>query len=67
MCKGLGTDVYNKDEYIVCCCDECGEPIYDGEKYYELNGEAICGDCVDNMTSRELLDFLGYTGYTASA
>lgn len=26
-------------------CDYCGEPIH--EKYYEIDGEIICEDCLD--------------------
>lgn len=67
MSERFGTDIYDKQEYVVFYCDECREPICDGETYYEINGEVICKNCIDNMTTSELLDFLGYEDHTASA
>lgn len=29
-------------------CDWCGEPIYDGDEYYDLGGERVCSDCIRN-------------------
>ena len=28
-------------------CDECGEPIYDGDRYYKIGEAAYCEDCVE--------------------
>lgn len=40
-------------------CAEC-EMIFDGDtKFIVINGERICEDCIDDMTSRDLLDKLG--------
>lgn len=27
-------------------CDCCGEPIYEGEEYYSINGWEICEECI---------------------
>lgn len=35
-----------EEEAIHCYC--CGEPIYEGDKYYEINGEAFCKSCLDD-------------------
>lgn len=29
-----------------CQCDMCGEPIYDGEDYWDINGDIVCEDCL---------------------
>lgn len=31
-------------------CEWCGEAIYVGEDYYELQGEIVCEDCVRNCS-----------------
>lgn len=30
-------------------CEGCGQPIYVGEDYYDINGEPYCEDCVHDM------------------
>ena len=34
-------------------CDYCGEPIQD-EFYYEINGENICHDCLDDHFRKDV-------------
>lgn len=29
-------------------CPECGEPIYEDERYYEINGIIICDSCIEH-------------------
>lgn len=36
------------DEEPVMDCDECEQPIYEEEYYYEFHGEIFCEDCVRN-------------------
>ena len=38
------------------CCSECGNPIYNGEPYYEFNNEIICEDCL-NDAHKHLMDY----------
>lgn len=33
---------------IVYYCSDCGEPIYEGDDYYEIAGDIICEKCIDN-------------------
>ena len=40
----------------VMCCEDCEEPLLDGDTYLMLDGLPICSDCVDNMSAVELLD-----------
>lgn len=47
----------NSDNY--CLCTECGKPIYNGESYYEINGEKLCEDCMNDH--RHLMDYDDYT------
>lgn len=30
-------------------CDECGEPIYEGEDYYEIREVVYCERCIEDM------------------
>ena len=40
---GCGEDV------VACTCDECGEPICVGEKYYEIVDIIICENCIEKF------------------
>lgn len=33
---------------VFALCRECGEPIYDGDEYYEIEGRCYCEACVLN-------------------
>lgn len=48
------TGNYGEDgcgEYVaVRYCDECGEPIFVGEKYYEITDIVLCENCIENFT-----------------
>ena len=33
-------------------CEYCGEPIYYGEEYYDINDEKVCCDCVRELKRR---------------
>ena len=42
----LGNDDY--DEPRICLyCDECGEAIYEDERYYEFFGRVMCDSCIE--------------------
>ena len=34
------------EDVVACTCDECGEPICVGEKYYEIVDIIICENCI---------------------
>lgn len=37
-------------EYVIArYCDECGEPIFVGEKYYEITDIFICKNCIEEF------------------
>lgn len=40
---GCGEDV------VACTCDECGEPIYVGEKYYDIEDIVVCENCIEEF------------------
>jgi hypothetical protein len=49
----------SEDRSIVRQCDYCGEPIYEGEEFWEIDQElAVHFDCVDSMSIRDMVDFL---------
>ena len=43
-----GEDAYN--EKPVMHCDICGNNIYEGDKYYRVNGVAYCEGCIEDLT-----------------
>lgn len=39
----------------------CNEPIYSGDEHLEVAiNEILCGNCVEDMTKAELVEYLGY-------
>lgn len=38
-------------------CSECGEPIQD-DCYYEINGECVCPECLDNNHKHWVEDYI---------
>lgn len=49
----------------VCSCSCCKEDIEDGDDYVEFEGEYYCTWCLDDMTTRELVELFGGTWKTA--
>lgn len=44
-----------------CTCDLCKEGIYDGEEYFENeNGDIAHWECVEDITKREFIEWMGY-------
>jgi hypothetical protein len=39
-------DKSDDDGEAIYVCEWCGESIYEGEKYYNFDGEKVCADCV---------------------
>ena len=46
-------------------CKDCGEGIVSGDEFAEINGEYYHIECLENMTTRELLALLDV--YTETA
>ena len=40
-------------------CGKCGEGIFEGDKYYDSQKVYICEECLDDMSSGELLELVG--------
>ena len=40
-------------------CTECGDGIYEGERYAEIGGLKYCGSCLDDMAVETLLSLCG--------
>lgn len=36
-----------KPPKVICICSECGAEIFEGEKYYNINGEPWCEECIE--------------------
>ncbi len=38
------------DDFSRVCyhCSECGDKIYEDERYYEFDGEIICDSCIES-------------------
>ena len=39
---------YFDESKVRYTCSLCGEPIYVGDDYYEIHGDAICEVCIDD-------------------
>lgn len=46
-------------------CKECGNPIYEGEKYLETFKGDICKECLDDMSIETILYEVGEELHTA--
>lgn len=44
-------------EAMLPVCEKCGESIRD-YKYFEIDNEILCSDCVDDLYGRSTEDFL---------
>ena len=51
---------YEPDESAVCQCKMCGEPLYCGDFFWDIEGDAICDACISDMTGPELARWFGY-------
>ena len=40
------------DECDATSCDRCGELIYLGEEFFDVDGEHLCGECMDALLHR---------------
>ena len=40
---------YPRRMELFALCDECCDPIYIGDEYYEIRGYQFCSWCVENM------------------
>ncbi len=43
-------------------CKDCGEGIVPGDEFAEINGEYYHIECLENITTRELLAFVDFHG-----
>lgn len=46
-------------------CGKCSERIFEGDRYFESQEGYICEDCLNDMSSEELLELLGEDLVTA--
>lgn len=42
---------------VFCYCDYCGDAIYEGEDYYEIDGCAIHSDCIHHFSKTAGLSY----------
>lgn len=40
-------DLERENPPKVILCDECGIDIYPGQKYYNIDGNKFCKDCIE--------------------
>ncbi len=48
-------------------CKECGDGIYAGDRFAEIEGSYYCESCLDDMAAETLLSLMGYEMETADA
>lgn len=49
-CDGCGEC---QEARVAMYCDGCGDEIYEYDKYYDINGEAYCEDCLEKYFAKE--------------
>lgn len=49
----------------VYTCNKCGYGIFDGDKFFDGPEGYICEECLDDMTSDEILEMFGEKLQTA--
>lgn len=42
----VGTEDRDSEGEVLCRCEWCGEKIYEGEEYYDFDGDKVCESCV---------------------
>lgn len=53
---GLEPDIYDRPPRLFC--DICGEGIYDGEEYYDINGDiTLCENCMNEARRYAGVDY----------
>lgn len=43
---------------VRCRCKCCDADLCDGDRYWDVNGEVVCADCIESMSAGELLEML---------
>lgn len=51
FCPNENTSFYEE-------CTECGGTIYSGQEHYDLNGKRFHPECINYLTSTDILDVL---------
>jgi len=51
--------VYDKELAPVGTCEDCGAKIYEGDISLYRDGFRLCSACVENMSGKDMLEFLG--------
>jgi alkyl hydroperoxide reductase subunit AhpF len=41
--------------HIICYCETCEEPIYEGDRVYEIGGALHHEKCIDDMSTVDLI------------
>lgn len=49
----------------ICSCKICGEPICEGDEYYDMDGECYCVSCFEDNAVEILVEECGATLLTA--
>lgn len=44
------------EDKVFAMCDHCGGEIYDGETYYDIDGEYVHVDCLPDFASNYFAD-----------
>ncbi len=41
-------------------CEECRQPIHDGEQFADFGGECYCRECLHDMRLEEIMELVGF-------
>ncbi len=51
----------NKEDEPVYVCSHCNEDILEGEQYIEVGDNKVCLNCLEQESTTELLNILGFS------
>lgn len=53
-------DYYSKPPVKCFVCDRCGEDVLEGDSYIDVNNNKICEFCIEDMTTKEVVELFGF-------
>ena len=53
-------DFYSNPPVKCFVCDRCGEDILEGDGYIDIENNKICEFCIEDMTTKEVVELFGF-------
>lgn len=63
MCHALTGCPNARERARAGTCTDCAQPIYSGEEVVDIDGDLYHLECIERMSTTELLALMGYRVY----